>query len=95
MSVILDGAQALRPLDTFTISYGATTALATDALKSRLIRLHTTAEACVGFSGLAGTATGVAMSAGQTEYFQVATQWTLSAISNDGTSGALNVTECG
>ena len=95
MPVLLDGTQALRGLRTFTVPFGATATTATGAFTSRLIRLHTTQAVCVSLEGgAASTATCPRLAADQTEYFRVATAFTIGAIS-DGTDGTLYVTECG
>lgn len=75
MPVILEGAQALRPLATRTVSFGATATTDGTSLGSQLIRLNTTAAVCVDLEGLAAsTATSFRMSADQTEYFKVSLQ---------------------
>lgn len=99
--VILDGAQALRPLKTYSIQFTATDGAATQAIGSQLVRLNTTAAVCVDLeNGAVSTATSFRMSADQTEYFRVNidSTRTLHAKAADssagGVIGTLYITEC-
>lgn len=99
MAIILDDAQALRPLRTITVPFGATATTATGVLKSKVIRLHTTAAVCIDF-GETGTAatTDFPMAAEQTEYIRTATSLLFSVVARDsaatGIIGTLYITEC-
>ena len=96
--VILDGAQALRPLGTYTISFTASDNLATQNCGSQLVRLNTSAACCIQLEGLPATsATGMRMSADQTEYFRVLLTATGNPIHVTGygtATGVLYITEC-
>lgn len=99
MPLLLEGAQALRPLRTFTIPFGATATTATGTFSAKVVRVHTTAAACIDF-GETGTAatTDFPMSSEQTEYILTSTQLVWSVKARDsaaaGVVGTLYVTEC-
>lgn len=96
MAIILEGAQALRPMGTYTVAFGATDALATTTLGAQIIRLHANAACCVDLDGLAAsTATCFRMAQDQTEYFKVQLQGQRVHVIGDGATGTLYVTECG
>lgn len=94
--VILDGAQALRPLTTYQISFTATDNTATQNCGSQLVRLHAKAACTVSLEGQSAT-DGFPMSADQTEYFRVlltATGNPIHAAGYGTATGVLFVTEC-
>lgn len=93
--VILDGAQALRPLKTYSVHFTATSNAATQNLGSQLVRIHTTGACCIDLeNGAAGTATSFPMAADQTEYFRAAITGTPIHVIGNGATGQLYITEC-
>lgn len=97
MALILEGAQALRPMPgSYTITLGGVSAAATQALASQIVRLHATAACCVDLDGFAAsTATCFRMAQDQTEYFKVQVKGQAVRAIGDGTTGTLYITECG
>ena len=104
MPLLLEGAQALRPLRTFVIPFGATSTTATGPFSAKVVRVHSTAAVCIDFGQFGSNGIGTAattdfpMSSEQTEYILTATALTWSMKARDsgaaGVIGYLYVTEC-
>ena len=99
MPLLIENAQALRPLGTQSLDFGATATTFALALSSKIIRINTTAAVCLSFDGgPASTASGVPFSADQTEYMLAATGIIVGAKARDsalaGVIGTVRITEC-